>query len=172
MQQKAGGKDLGDDLAEVHEDFHKSHHHNGQHHSRGGHGGSIGGRRRLGGRRLAVGASSGIGVSGLQGRGLAALGIGAGVVGVALQDGGGLARAAQPAGSSMAGRLVSEGCAFQLARLPEQSDCRAQVDYSPAHLTKGQMVAGWAEQADLAEQSSEPTTAGVSVARLRIQVKP
>lgn len=39
-------------------------------------------------------------------------------------------------------------------------------------MTKGQMVAGSAEHADLAAQLEAPTTAGCSVNRLRIQVKP
>lgn len=67
----------------MHEDLHKGHDEQGEHNGRRSHGGGIGRRRWCGARA--------------QRGGLAALGVGAGAVGVALQDGGGLARLAQAA---------------------------------------------------------------------------
>lgn len=73
-------------LAEVHEHLNKRNDEHCQHNRRASHGRGVGGRC---GRLCCL--------CGLQGRGLAALSIGAGSVSIALQDGRGLARSTHPA---------------------------------------------------------------------------
>ena len=179
--------------APVHHDLHEENDGQGKHHGRGGSQGSGAARQRRagGGRRRHSGSSlHGAGGGWRPGRRLqrgciAACSIGAGSAAAVLQQGGGLARATQPAGrAGKRGRLgwssarVST-CAFKCGaggshtRSPAGC-CGTHQPCSLAlrptvmtHATKGQMVAGAAEQVDRVVHALGPTTRGASVNRLR-----